>query len=288
MFDEVNVVIGGIRKHITAVQRNATYGGTFFYALALATSYNYLIELTDERTAQHPEVQRAPTLRTILLEHLHAYALQHINLARGTIFDDGLLGGPRTLREWQEAGYHTSRTASNYEKRLRYWTALYDGAPVTFQQRVNTPGEIFNAQRTYQSSFISPKSKIPGRVQNKYSKADVTYEDVIRSRDARYNETIRLVPWWRSLNYGTGGQGYPVTPALHFIEDAERAVPSNIARYSNLFEQFLSDAFDNELLDNANTQTIVEEWAQAHIQPGKEYIPSFDIARRLAFGGGEF
>lgn len=284
MFEEVSVVINGVRQHIKAVQRNATYGGQFFYALALATSYNYLIELTDERTQNHPEVQRVPSLRIILIDHLRAYALQHINLQRGTIFDDGLLGGPRSLREWQEAGYHTSRTASNYEKRARYWRAIYDGAPVTFQQPIATTGDIFTTQRTYQSSFISPKSKIPGRVQNKYSGLDVTYEDVIHSRDTRYAESIRLVPWWRALNYGTGGQGYPVSSALHFIEDAERSVPANIDKYMRLFEDFISEAFDDERLTTQNTQDTVETWAQQHIQVTKEYVAALDIARRLAFG----
>lgn len=284
MFDEVSVVIKEIRQHITAVQRNATYGGQFFYALALATSYNYLIQLADERTQDHPEVQRVPSLRTILIDHLRTHALQHINLQRGTIFDDGLLGGPKSLRDWQEAGYHTSRTASNYAKRLRYWQAIYDGAPVTFQQPVATHGDIFNTQRTYQASFISPKSKIPGRVQNKYTGADVTYEDVIHRRDARYNESIQLVPWWRALNYGTGGQGYPVSPALHFIEDAERSVPTNIARYMQFFDTFISDVFDDEQLTLQNTQDSVENWAQQHIQIDKEYIAAVDLARQLVFG----
>ena len=233
MFEDISVVVRDLRTHITAVGRNVEFAGSFFYALALTTSYNYLIQLTDERTQQHPEVERVPSLRLILLDHLYAYALQHINLQRGTIFDDGLLGGPRTLREWQEAGYHTRRSAANYEKRLRYWKALYDGAPITFQQRVESPGDIFSAGRAYQASFLPSKSsKIPSVPTNKQSGLAVTYEDVIRSRDVRYNETIRLVPWWRALNYGTGGQGYPSTGALHFIEDGERSVPSNIAYYS--------------------------------------------------------
>lgn len=279
MFDEIIVLLDDIRAHVGIVKRNVIYGGQFLYALALATSYNNLIQLADERTQDHPEVQRVPTLRLTLLEHLYLHVFNHINLQKGTIFDDGLLGGPRTLREWQEAGYHTSRSAANYPKRLRYWKSLYDGAPVTFQQQVNTPGNVFSTQRTYQSSFISPKSKIPGRVQR--NGADVTYEDVIRSRDTRYAETVQLVPWWRILNYGTGGQGYPVSPALHFVEDAERAVPGNVAVYMGLFEQFVSDTFDNESDD---TQLNIEKWAQTHIKLDKEYIPSFDIARRITFG----
>lgn len=285
MFDEIIAFINELDLHISGVKRLALYGGMFFYSLALADSYNYLIQLTDERTQLHPEVQRVPSLRSILLEHFYIYAFEHIDVRRGTIFKDTLLGGPNTLREWQEAGYRTKRTAGNYERRLRYWQAIYDNAPVTFNTRVPSNNELFTeAHKTYQSSFIGEskgKLSIPGRV--KKSGTDVTYEDVIRSRDIRYEETLKFVPWWRSLNYGTGGQGYPVSSALHFIEDAERAVPGRISAYEKLFESFMGDVFDSDTLDD-DPQFVVEAWAKVHTSPSKQYLPSIEIARQITFG----
>jgi len=286
MFEEIVATIEEFHSHIGSVKRNAIYGGAFFYALALADSYNYLIQLADERTQQHPEVQRVQSLRTILLEHFYVHVYDHINLNRGTIFNENILGGPRTLREWQDAGYHTNRTASNYERRLRYWRAIYDNAPVTFESRVPSNENLFSTtEKVYQSSFArvskAGKVSIPGKVNDRDGK-QVTYEDVILNRDTRYGETIRFVPWWRSLNYGTGGQGYPASPALHFVEDAERAVPATLTKYAELFEQFMSDIFDDDL--HEDDQLVVESWVKAHISPSKQYLPSVEIARQIAFG----
>jgi hypothetical protein len=280
MFEEITAVIEDLQTHIGIVKRNVIFGGDYFHALALAVSYNHLIELADTRTQTHPEVQRVPSLRYILLEHLYNNADRHINLQRDTIFDDSLLGGPRTLREWQDAGYHTSRTASNYGKRFRYWQAIYDDAPVQQQQqRIDTtPGDIFGGVTT-----VSAPSRVLTRPRSRATGQIVTYEDVIRNRDVRYGATAQLVPWWRSLNYGTGGQGYPVTGALHFVEDAERRVPATLTQYAEYFEQFVNDVFNNDTLTQDDIHTV-ESWARQHIQLGAEYIPSFDIARITSFG----
>ena len=293
MFEEIAEVLLDFHERLDAVKRNVIFGGDYFHALALAEAYNNLILLTDERTQQHPEVQRVPSLRYILLQHFYENADRHINIQRGTIFDDALLGGPRTLKEWQDAGYHTRRSQANYDKRLRYWRAIYDNAPLTFQNQVQSQEDIFSAKRTYQSTFIAPLSKkerkglakpkvrIPGRVQR--NGQDVTYEDVIRSRDARYGSSEQLVPWWRALNYGTGGQGYPVSTGLHFVEDAERAIPQYIDKYMAYFESFISDIIDNENISGDDIFTV-ESWAKAHVILGPEYIPSFDLARIKSFG----
>lgn len=279
MFQEITAVIEDLHDHIAIVKRNVIFGGDYFHALALAISYNYLIELTDTRTQQHPEVQRVPSLRYILLEHLYENADKHINLQSDTIFNDGLLGGPNTLREWQDAGYHTGRSGANYQKRLQYWQAIYDNAPVQQQQRVSTNADdLFGGVTT-----TSVPHKIRKRPANKTTGIDVTYEDVILSRDVRYKAATQLVPWWRSLNYGTGGQGYPVTGALHFIEDAERAVPARLTEYAGLFEAFITDVFDSDVLTQDDIFTV-ESWAKQHIQLGAEYIPSFDLARIISFG----
>lgn len=282
MFEEVTVVIDELKAHVNTVKRLSIFGGDYFAGLALAVAYNNLIHLADVRTQEHTEVKRVPALRTVLLDHLMLNADRHINVNTGTIFNDSLLGGPRSLRDWQQAGYKARRSASNYEKRLNYWRALYDGAPVSTQQRVNTPGDIFNTQRTYQSSFITSKGKIPGRARTKKG-AEVTYEDVILARNTGYGEVVQLVPWWHVLNYGTGGKGYPVSPGLHFIEDAERQIPALIDEYGEYFEQFILEAFDSDTLTSDDILTV-ERWAYDHIQIGTQYIPAFDLARILSFG----
>lgn len=279
MFEEISAVIEKFEIHIGNVKRNAIFGGTYFHALALADAYNNLIALTDERTQQHPEVQRVPSLRYTLLQHLYDNAERHINLQTSTIFNDSLLGGPRTLREWQDAGYHTSRTTKNYDRRLAYWQSLYDDAPVQKQERVgNNSDDLFAGVTTR-----SMPDKKRTRIRNKVTDAPVTYEEVILRRDTRYGETAQLVPWWRALNYGTGGQGYPISPALHFVEDAERQVPIYLDKYSALFEQFISDTFDDDDLTSDDIATV-ESWVRQRVKLDAEYIPSFDLARQIAFG----
>jgi len=282
MFEEVAAVVDELKTHIEGVKRISISGGNYFIGLALAVAYNHLIELVDTRTQEHVEVRRAPELRTILIDHLILNADKHINVQTGTIFNDSLLGTPRSLRDWQEAGYHARRSTSNYEKRLNYWKALYDNAPVAFQQRVDTPGKLFDTQRTYQSSFISPKGKIVGRAHKKSGEI-VTYEDVILARNTRYGETVQIVPWWAVLNYGTGGKGYPISPGLHFIEDAERHVPALIHEYEQHFEQFINDVFDRDTITTDDILTV-EQWAYANIKIGTQYISAFDLARILSFG----
>lgn len=283
MFKEVIDVVEDLHTRIAIVKRNVIFGGDYFHALALAASYNYLIELADTRTQQHPEVQRVPSLRYILLEHFYNNADRHINLQTDSIFNDSLLGGPRTLREWQDAGYHTSRTANNYQRRLQYWQAIYDNAPVQEQKRVSKdPNNLFGG--VYTTSENSKKKTRPkNNLKTSGNTNHVTYEDVIRNRDTRYGETAKLVPWWRILNYGTGGQGYPTTGALHFVEDAERTVPARLSQYAELFESFITDVFDSDTLTQDDIHTV-ESWARTHVQLGAEYIPSFDLARILSFG----
>lgn len=279
MFDEIVVTLNELHEHIGSVKRNVIFGGDYFHALGLAVAYNNLIELADTRTQTHPEVQRVPSLRYILLEHLYMNADRHINMSQDRIFNDSLLGGPRTLREWQDAGYHTARTQRNYPRRLQYWKAIYDNAPVQDQTRTSKdPNDLFGGviiQSTPSKKRTRPVSKRTG--------AHVTYEEVILARDTRYGATQQLVPWWHSLNYGTGGQGYPTTGALYFIEDAERAVPSILARYIDLFEEFVSDIFGDDTLTQDDIFTV-ESWARQHITIGPEYIPSFDLARIMSFG----
>jgi len=279
MFEEIVAVVQELHEHIGIVKRNVIFGGDYFHALGLAIAYNNLIELADTRTQEHPEVQRVPSLRYILLEHFYRNADKHINLQRDTIFDDSLLGGPLTLKEWQNAGYSITRTQGNYPRRLSYWKSIYDNAPVQEQTRVSTNPEDLFGGVTIQYS----PSKKRLRPVNKYTKQVVTYEDVIRDRDTRYHATAQLVPWWRALNYGTGGQGYPVSPALHFVEDAERAVPRILAQYATLFEEFIADIFGDETLTHDDIYTV-ESWARKRVKIGAEYIPSFDIARIMSFG----
>jgi len=291
MFDEIQSLIEDFQVHLGNVKRAVIFGGDYFHALALAEAYNLMISYADTRSREHPEVQRVPELRNILLQHFFENADRHINIRAGTIFNEQILGGPNTVREWQEAGYHARRSSANYEKRLRYWKSIYDGAPVIFQQRIPAQEEIFSTSgRIYQATFLSPQSKdpkkqgqanIPRRATNRATGNLVTYEDVIHSRNTQYG--AQLVPWWRLLNYGTGGKGYPISPALHFVEDAERQVPAIIQKYMDLFETFVSDIFDDENL-TGDDQLTVESWVRGRINIGPEYVPAFDVARIIAFG----
>lgn len=286
MFQEVERFVRDLRTTIYAVHRNAVSAAQFFHALALVDSYNYMMQLADERTSSHPEVQRVPELRTILLQHFYENADRHISLRGNRIFSATLLGGPRSLRDWQEAGYSTRRTTSNYPQRLKYWQAIYDDAPLQYQQRVSSDNLFGTAGSVYQSTFLSPKGKFkkPSRPELREGKvvfADVDYTDVIERRNRRYAGTRSIVPWWMPLNYGTTG-GYPSVPGLHFIEDAEQSVPQRIDEYVRLLDLFLADIFDREL--TTDDISNVELWARGRVRPGVEYVPTFDVARIITFG----
>lgn len=282
MFTEIETLIGDLRERIGTLKRSAIYGGDYFHALALAVCYNKMIQFADERSQTHPEVQRVPELRTILLFHFMENADRHIRLQGDRIFNDAILGGPRTIREWQEAGYHTRRTPGNYQRRLQYWKAIYDDAPILDTKR-QVSEDIFGPV-THVS--IPSKTRISPHKHEDLGGAKVQYEDVIYNRNLRYSATDTLVPWWQLLNYGTsfgGAQGYPSVPGLHFVEDAEQEVPATLDFYANLFTEYLIDTFDSEVLEQDDI-IAVESWVNRHVHLDNEYVSSLDLARILTFG----
>jgi hypothetical protein len=280
MFGEIEELVRDLRTFTRKAKSLAESAGRYFHAFALAQAYNHLIALADERTQQHPEVQRVPELRLVLLNHLMTNADRHIDLSTNRIFLATLLGSPQTLANWQEAGYHTARTKSNYPARLRYWRAIYDEAPVIYQHQVRSNNNaLFSEGRTYQSSFLSSKGKA--------QKPEVSYEDVIRARNENYGEIANIVPWWTALNYGTntgGNAGYPSVPGLHFVEDAEREVPNFLSRAVDNIDRFMGSVIDDDVI-RASDQSAIEYWAARNISTaGVEYLPSADLARIISFG----
>lgn len=283
MFVEIEQVISEIRGKINFINNLSVSAADYFHAIALVESYQELVILAAERTEQHPEVQRAPELRSILIEHLLRNADRHIDVGTERIFNPIILGSPRSLRDWQEAGYHANRTTSNYPSRLRYWQAIYDEAPRVSAKRIGTTSDIF-------SGIVYKVSTQPVKRRNKqldgsYTFSDVHYEEVIADRIANYTATKQLVPWWEIFNYGStfgGLAGYPNTPGLHFVEDAERTIPTNLTKYLNLMEEFLGTVFTQD--SNQYTVSVIEKWLDSRVGQVDKVIPVKDIARIVSLG----
>ncbi len=284
MFEEIEQLLADLRKKIESLGPAVAYAGDYFRALALAECYNKLIEFADHRTQQHPEVQRVPALRTVLLAHLISNADRHIDVRTERVFNPLLLGSPKSLREWQESGWRTKRSAANYRRRLKYWEALYDEAPIIHQERVRSGTDIFSER----GAIYRRGKNVEKRVKNltgDITKEKVTYEQVIAARNTNYSATSELVPWWEALNYGTaftGIAGYPNVAGLHFVEDAEKLVPSTIRKYFNLFDAYVDHAFSAEI---KNPIYDIERWVNANMRlSGDEYVPLTELARIKTFG----
>lgn len=286
MFDEIGVVLDPIKKKVGALRIKLPALGIYLRALALAECYNKLIEYTDERTQDHPEVQRVPELRSILLAHLLENAEKHIDPATERIFNPLILGSPKSLREWQEAGFRTKRSASNYRRRLQYWQALYDEAPIIHEVRSRGGEDLFAPRgQIYKRSSRTVEFR-QKTLEGKIERREVHYEDVIQARIANYGPSFTLVPWWEMLNYGTvlnGVAGYPNVAGLHFVEDAEKLIPSAMTRYSGAFDDIIADVFDAKEVSN-DVMIDVERRARQYIARGTYYIAPDDLARIITFG----
>ena len=265
--------------------------GTYFKILALVESYNMLIKFVSERTQTHPEVVRVPELRDILLDHLYTNADDHIDIAAESIFNIHIVGTDSTVRHWQEVGYPMKRTPKNYSKRLEYWKAIYTGEAVKVNERQKKEKNHKMSPRTGENIFgpvVEYNKPVAYEVHVKdRSGKIVTYEDVIKSRNEKFSATKKLVPFWIPLNYGTDSgvqAGYPAVPGLHFVEDAERTIPSNIAKYAALFELFMVDMLDNYEKINSDGFSAVEQWSKRHIHIDDAGIDAFDFAREHTYG----
>jgi hypothetical protein len=216
----------------------------FFKALSLVWAYQTMIYYAERGLNSHPEVQRAPELRDLLLDHLVKNYVKHIRPEVNQIFNGAIVGTTSTLRGWQEAGYFMKRTRRNYPQRLRKWRALYDNtdyivkrkkAKVTVDESGNTKSEQYANL---------------GRVRDKDGNI-VTYEIVIQRRNSQYGPTKVLVPFWLVLNYGSNGYrglgvGYPSVPGIFFVENAEKRIPEYQARALRLYEAFAFEVLTKE------------------------------------------
>jgi hypothetical protein len=278
----------GIRK----LSDSVTLYGHYFKALALVDAYNLLISYADERMNGHPEVARMPELRDVLLKHLYDNPHKHIDLATNRIFNHILLGTESTVRQWQNAGYPMNRTPGNYGKRYLYWQSIYTGQPVKVpiarskkktSPKPRTGKDIFSSDPHYTQQALYYEVQVKDR-----SGSIVTYEDVIQKRNTRFGVNPNgLIPYWVVLNYGSdrGSQpGFPATPGLHFVEDAEREVPSKLSLYAHLFERFMVDSLDMIEDISDNDFTHVDTWAKSNVNLNKGGVNPFDFALEASFG----
>jgi hypothetical protein len=174
---------------------------------AVLRSFLKLVDFLRIGTINHPEVQRAPILLSALEANLAENVDRHVNIKAHTIFSEDIAGNFDEIRSWQEAGYSTERTASNYPKRLKIWKAIYDDVPIIRNLKGGRAKEI----------------DITGRY-------DVSYESIIEARMS-YAGGDR-VPYWHLLNYGTDIgplSGYPSVRGIHFLEKAQATIPGNLA-----------------------------------------------------------
>jgi len=284
-------------NNVARLGRSVPSYGHYFKALGLIDAYNYMITLFDERSKTHPEVARAPELRSILLEHFHANAHKHIDLSSDRIFQDALLGIESTVRIWQNAGYPSRRTTANYPKRMMYWQSIYEGRPIKVPAN-RKPGQKAKGPpkpRTGEDIFGPRPTQVDKPATDLYYEVSVkdrsgslvTYEDVIRKRNTNFGVSPNgLIPFWIVLNYGSdrGSQpGYPPTPGLHFVEDAERQIPDKLSLYANFFSRFMLDALDS--IDEASKDfTQVDQWSRSHIKMNTDHVNPFDFALEFAYG----
>src|SRR5688572_15767899 len=97
-----------------------------FKAYALVQAYQRMIYFADRGLRVHPETTRVPALRDLLINYFIDNYAKHIDIASGGILRVGEIGTSHSVRDWQQAGYATRRTRSNYARRMRYWRAIYD------------------------------------------------------------------------------------------------------------------------------------------------------------------
>ncbi len=198
---------------------------------AILRSFLKLIDYLRVGTINHPEVQRAPILLQALEANLAENADRHINVKAHSIFSEDIAGSFDEIRSWQETGYATERTTSNYPKRLKIWRAIYDDVPIVRNLKDGGSKEI----------------DITGRY-------DVSYESIIEARMS-YAGGDR-VPYWHLLNYGTDIgplSGYPSVRGIHFLEKAQATIPGNLA----LAEEHLTKYFDAMMQGKINPNVPV-------------------------------
>lgn len=284
-----------IRRRVNHMRVQLPVAAAFFKTVALVSAYNYMLGLIDERVSQHPEVQRVPELKHILIAHFLAYPDRHIDVRHDRIFQPNALGTVGTLRAWQNAGHPARRTTNNYPKRLEYWKAIYNNEPMRIVRKPPKGVKTSPRPRTGDDIFDSPPPEDArnvlyelGRVHDRFGNI-VTYEDVIYKRNLYFSGTDKLIPFWMPLNYGTDvgqQQGYPAVGGLHFIEDAERKVPEYLSRYAVAFERYATDSLTNPEFSSNSELNNLMSWTTKYnfLTFQDEYIPTIDYAVKLAYG----
>lgn len=289
--------ISQFRERLTNMSFSLREYAAYFKALALADRYNYMLQLMDERAGQHPEVTRVPQLKTLLLQYFIQNYATHINVREERIFNPGALGTLMTLQQWQEAGYRTrsKRTTKNYYQRLQYWKSIYDNQPM--RVHIDVSNKAMGTATLKKQKYPLPRTGddiFGGRQQSLFYEIRVkdrsgniiTYEDVIEKRNLGFGAaTNKLVPFWLPLNYGSDAglqPGYPPTPGLHFIEDAERTIPRALSDMSSHFPRFMLYLLDNET--TARDFTIAERWSSENIRLSDGALNPYAVAIELAYG----
>lgn len=290
-------VFADLRKKLSSMSLSLRQYAAYFKALALADRYNYLIQLVEERTSTHPEVTRVPELKSIFINHLTQYYALHIDVQKEQIFNPAVVGGEAALRLWQESGYRTKskRSPKNYFQRLRYWKSIYDNEPMRVSLDVSNAAMGTATLKKQKRPLPRTGDDIFGDLQQKLyyeirvkdrSGAIVTYEDVIQKRNAGFGSaTNKLIPFWLPLNYGSNSgmqPGYPSTPGLHFIEDAERTIPRALSTVADKFPDFMVYLLDTDI--KSKDFSLVQQWTSANIPLTEGALNAHAVAIELSFG----
>lgn len=249
-----------------------------FKAYGLVQAYQQMIYFADRGLRVHPETARVPALRDLLIDYFIENYEKHIDVPSGGILRIGEIGTAHSVRDWQQAGYATRRTKSNYARRMRYWRAIYDETDLIVERKNTTPaprGLSFSSRR-------KPK-QTPDRYANLGRVKDaegnvVTYEYVITRRNAQYSATRSTIPFWFVLNYGTRG-GYPEVKGIYFVERAEREIDRHLNRALDLFDRF---ALDVLIKDVEASYSVAATWLRRYARSPHEYFNSVEAARTLA------
>lgn len=253
--------IGAYKTRVERLKNILPGLAAYFRAMALVEAYVFMTSEFKRRAQRHQEIARIPEYLELMNEHFDLYAREHINLEKEQIWNADFVGTIQHLEAWQQAGYPLNRTKENHARRKHIWKAIWEGTDVTLR---------IKRERNFRGAASVWWQNIKLRPREPKSPHDIaTAEGTIRARNENYEATVRYVPFWLPLEYGTGrvpgglsGGGYPQVVGMHFISVAEQRIPTNMSKYAQLLDSYLASVIDG---DSAPSFSDAESWLKSRV-----------------------
>lgn len=264
------------KDHLRKLRELLPTLATYFRAMALVEVYAGMVKDVETRGAHHREVLRVPEYVDLLREHLYRYGADHIRLDTNRIWNEEFVGTIDHLEAWQAAGHATLRTDTNHARRKHIWKSIWEGTTAVVRVK-RTATRRGTSVVFWQNVTFRPRYQ-----QHPYDV--ITAEEVVRKRHEEYEGTVRYIPFWLPLEYGTGrvpggraGGGYPAVGGFHFISTAEQRIPRTLTKYTQLLERYLADVLTAD--DAAPTLDHAEAWLKRHVTLGDMSETTLDVFR---------